>query len=240
MSYDEMIDEFEKIYQNVKATSMNNIQEARYRSYLIKNKHKTNVFFKPRHIKIDEISSLYVIPFAHSWSIYKKIGLRFVSFLTYLTDNGLCMMRRTVTKDTGEYDYSFYTSHFFDRYRERELEGADLEKPQVIYHYVAHNPFEYRDCDNYHYKNEEAAFLATCNTGLACGILVEKAFPLYKTYISRNDLSRNKTEIMKDLDNLHNEEMEDLREFKAAILNDPDWIKDCRDNSYAAVTLVAQ
>ena len=240
MTYNEIIDEFEKIYQNAKDTSMRNIREARYKSYLIKNKHKTNVFFKPRHIKIDEITSLYVIPFAHSWSIYKKIGLRYVSFLTYLTDNGLMMIRRTIMPDSGEYFYSFYTPHFFDRYREREIDGADLEKPDVIYHYVVNNPFEYRDCDNYQYKDEEGAFLATCNTGLACGVIVENNVPLYRTYISRNDLSRNKTEIMKDLDQLHEEGLDDLRFYKKALLANHELLKDSQFNNLAMGTLVTQ
>ena len=58
MSYDEMINEFERIYQNSKKTSMQNIKDAKYRSYLMKNKHRTNVFFKPRRIKIDHTTNL--------------------------------------------------------------------------------------------------------------------------------------------------------------------------------------
>ena len=157
-----------------------------------------------------------------------------------MTDNGLMMIRRTIQKGTGDYFYSFYTPHFFDRYRERELKGADLEKPDVIYHYVVNNPFEYRDSDNYEYKDEKAAFLATCNTGLACGVIVENNVPLYKTYISRNDLSKNKTVIMKDLDHLHKEEIDDLRFYKKALMANPELLKDNHQDNLAMCTLITQ
>lgn len=99
--------------------------------YLFKHKNEENVWFKQLDYKVDHNTTFCVLPFTPGWKAFQRYGGHpYVKvYLIYLTSKGYMLLVRGGEKDD---EYAFFTSHLFDRYRERELRDLSMDKREVI------------------------------------------------------------------------------------------------------------
>ena len=106
--------------------------------YLFKHKNEENVWFKQLDYKVDHNTTFCVLPFTPGWKAFQRYGGHpYVKvYLIYLTSKGYMLLVRGGEKDD---EYAFFTSHLFDRYRERELRDLSMDKREVIKEFFKHN-----------------------------------------------------------------------------------------------------
>ena len=138
------------------------------RRYFIRNKRAENVWFTQLIYKIDDFTTFCVIPYSHGWKEFQKMGNHpYVQvYLLYRNSKGYMLLTRGGVLDN---EYAFFTSHLFDRYRERELYDVSLDKKEVIKEF---------------FKNH----LGITEKGILFGERISDTIMLYKTYIRKDQL----------------------------------------------------
>lgn len=108
--------------------------------YLFKHKNEENVWFKQLDYKVDHNTTFCVLPFTPGWKAFQRYGGHpYVKvYLIYLTSKGYMLLVRGGEKDD---EYAFFTSHLFDRYRERELRDLSMDKREVIKEFFIEKTF---------------------------------------------------------------------------------------------------
>ena len=184
MTFEEIVKEYEKIHNSIYPVRVKDrIDYQGMRRYFIKNKNEENVWFKPLDFKIDRITTFCVIPYSRNWSDFQKIGPLCQVCLIYLTSKGYTLLVRGRVYDN---EYAFYTSHLFDRYRERELQDLSLCKMDVIREFFKRNgnmcglPFPT--------ENNPNNSLEITEKGVLFGEKITDNIRLYKTYIRKDQL----------------------------------------------------
>ena len=128
MNYEEIAREYDKIHDSIFPRSKERIDCQGMRRYLLKHKNEENVWFKQLDYKLDHNTTFCVLPFTPGWKAFQRYGCHpYVKvYLIYLTSKGYMLLVRGGEKDD---EYAFFTSHLFDRYREREL--RDLSRGRL-------------------------------------------------------------------------------------------------------------
>ena len=148
------------------------------RRYFIRNKRAENVWFTQLIYKIDDFTTFCVIPYSHGWKEFQKMGNHpYVQvYLLYRNSKGYMLLTRGGVLDN---EYAFFTSHLFDRYRERELYDVSLDKKEVIKEFFKNNgnicsiPFPTEKLTNNH--------LGITEKGILFGERISDTIMLYKT-----------------------------------------------------------
>ena len=238
MTYQEIIKEYYNIWEEARKTTLNNFDRRPYERFFRKNRKATNVYFKERRIKIDNNTNLYVIPAAPNKAYFDKYGVRFTSFLTYFTSKGQYVVMKGVSRVNGEPDYTFYTPHFFDRYRERYLKNEEMDKVSAVLHFMRNNNQESRHIYHGEYKDYEHHFVGTCDTGMTLGVFVEDKIAIYKTFLPREDLSKKKADTMEGLDEVYKKREDKFENIKQMILSDSKLLNSLRNDPLVAAMLM--
>ena len=155
------------------------------RRYFIRNKRAENVWFTQLIYKINDFTTFCVIPYSHGWKEFQKMGNHpYVQvYLLYRNSKGYMLLTRGGVLDN---EYAFFTSHLFDRYRERELYDVSLDKKEVIKEFFKNNgnicsiPFPTEKLTNNH--------LGITEKGILFGERISDTIMLYKTYIRKDQL----------------------------------------------------
>lgn len=131
MSFEEIIRVYDRIHSSMEERIKDRVDCNKIRRYFIKNKRVENVWFTQLIYKIDDFTTFCVIPYSHGWKEFQKMGNRpYVQvYLLYRNSRGYMLLTRGGVLDN---EYAFFTSHLFDRYRERELYDVSLDKKEVI------------------------------------------------------------------------------------------------------------
>lgn len=190
MSYQEIARRFDMIYDDVNQS----INSQPYRRFFIKNKKATNVTFQPKRRTIDENTYAILVPMSLSYRDFMTNGLKGATYLIYGTSKGKMLVSKGWSCKINAYTYTFYTSHFFDRYRERVLKDLTKPKDEVMMQFFKRNIYSVCEYFNNGYKDAERSFFTVTNEGIALGVCIDSNKLLYKTFIDYDSLSRNKQE----------------------------------------------
>ena len=238
MTYQEIIKEYNNIWDEARKTTLSKLDPRPYQRFFRKNRMATNVYFEKIRIKIDSNTYLYAIPVAPNKAFFDKYSVHYTSFLTYFTSKGQYVAMKGVSRANGEPEFTFYTPHFFDRYRERYLKNAEMEKVDAVMHFMKNNHQESRHIYHGEYKDYEHHFAGTCNTGMTLGVFLEDKIALYKTFLTREDLSKNKTDTMESLDEVYKEREYKFGNLKQMISSDSTLLNSLRNDPFAIAMLM--
>ena len=110
----------------------------KYRKFIMKEaRSEKRIYFKSIEFVTKRKNSCVIQPFSKGWSLYKKRGLSYFVYLRYHRSDGLHAVVFSAVK--GISYYIFYTPHFFDRYKERELKDTSMPKIQAIHEFFKYN-----------------------------------------------------------------------------------------------------
>lgn len=206
MTYDEIACKYNEIYEKVEPRYMAKADCNKMRRFLVKNKKAENVWFKPIKFEIDLSTVFCFLPFALSYKDFQKCGNHpyTLTYMHYIINKGYMVVVRG-----GEYNnnYAFYTSHFFDRYRERELKNLSLEKEIVIMEFFKNNrnfcsrPFPKLDSENY---------IGVTDSGIIFSRKINDNITIYKTFITKEDLKGDQLDAVAEV----GEGLEDLLQYR--------------------------
>lgn len=158
----------------------------RYKRWLMKNgKKDDNYFFKEKNLSLNG-NNYIILPMSKGYNDYKKKGLIGTVGLVYRSKNGfeVCM--------PVEGSYVFFTSHYFDRYRERQLKNTQVSKLDTIAKALRYNSTSCcKDNPSEKYPN---SIFATSEEGVSLGIIDNDGFVVYKTYLPFEMLKTNQTD----------------------------------------------
>lgn len=217
MSYQEIARRFDMIYDELNQS----INLSPYRRFFIKNKKATNVVFQPKKRTIDENTYAILVPMNLSYKDFMKNGLQGATFLVYGTSKGKMLVSKGWSCKINAYTYTFYTSHFFDRYRERVLKDLTRHKDEVMMDYFKRNVYSACEYFNNGYKDSNRSFFTITNEGVALGICIDTNKLLYKTFIDYDSLSRNKQEKSDYLSNMFKEYGGMMEKMRQIISHNP-------------------
>ena len=209
MSYQEIADRFDKIYGNRECL----INQNPYRRFFVKNRKATNVVFTPKKRTVDENSYVLIIPKSSGYKEFMRYGLMCSMYLIYGTRKGKMLVSKEWDSGTNMQHNYFYTSHFFDRYRERVLKDCTLPKDTVMAEYFKRNIETTCKTFENGYKGAERSFLEAMNDGVALGVYIDSCRRLYKTFVDYGSLSKNKQQVLDYMGNRSNEVNEMMREL---------------------------
>lgn len=207
MNYKEVVSQFyqdwhDELCERVKKLSEDN----KYRRYILKQNNNKRIFFNPIEITSRQRNK-YILRFCCKGKTeYKKVGLPFILYMYYHTSKGIYIVVCVPMKSHGIKNHLFtiYTPHFFDRYRERFLKDAHINKIQLINNFLCHNTgAQCLDIENKKYPNSvfcsipDGAILATRyndyilenKTYLTNEQLKEDQLPTYERLSQRLDLN---------------------------------------------------
>lgn len=234
MSFQEIANKYDVIFSDM----MTKFNPSPYHRYLIKNKKATNVIFKTRKRKIDDNSYVLIIPIALSYKDFMEHGMKFSLFLVYGTSKGNMTMSKGWSCKINAHFYAFYTSHFFDRYRERLLKDLSIPKDEVIAEFFKRNTSTATEYFKEGYKDAKKSFFMVAKEGVSLGICVDTNKLLFKTFIDFDSLSKNKQEESNYLGELFKESGEMLEKMRLMMPNNPDDAKAMSaDINYARLLL---
>jgi hypothetical protein len=185
MTYEEIAKEYDKIHRSTLPRVKGKMDCNAMRRYLIKHKDVENVWFEQLNYKIDHNTTFCALPYTPNWKVFQKYNNHpYVQvYLLYLTNKGFMMLTRGGENDC---EYAFYTSHLFDRYRERELQDLHMGKKEVVKEFFKCNgnicsiPFP---TDKYPNNN-----FGITEKGVLFGEKISENIWLYKTYIRKDQL----------------------------------------------------
>ena len=156
----------------------------KYHRFILKNIKPDQFYDLGRREKITNNKNKYIfLFFTHGRKEYKAEGLLRSFRLEYLRKDGIHVAKINVfnTKEV-----TFFTPHFFDRYRERFLEKNfdvdDWTKEDVIDDYFLHNIGEVSRSQN-NPKYPDGIFV-TCDNGVILGVDLGEGLWEYRTFIS--------------------------------------------------------
>lgn len=151
---------------------------------IVRFKPRRKVRYKPTTISTDSGLTFHITPFLLSYKDYKNGGLLFQTYGTFRYRGQMWAIlanNRTYSRLHGfSYEWLFYTSHFFERYRERFLADDTLTVNDAIAMFFRSNlVFCLRDGQN--------DIFAVVPDGVALGSMKEN-ITLFKTFVSKEML----------------------------------------------------
>lgn len=192
MNHKEIIAEYNKdwfseLRDKVEQTLSNN----KYRKYIIKNlKNKKHFYFKPIFIT-SKRGNKYILQIAtKGLKDFKKNGLMFLLYMYYRLKDGIhVVMAYKRTPFCFNSYFTFYTSHLFNRYRERELKDTHISKMATIIECMKwNNTLIHKDIDSEKYPN---SIFCVSPFGVILGIDLGNENRLLKTYLPFKMLKGN-------------------------------------------------
>lgn len=217
MSYQEIARRFDIIYDEVNQS----VNQSPYRRFFIKNKKATNVTFTPKKRTIDENSYAILVPMSLSYKDFMTNGLKGATYLIYGTKNGKMLVSKGWSCKINGFTYAFYTSHFFDRYRERVLQDLSMPKDDAMMEFFRRNIYSACEYFKDGYKGAETSFFTITNEGVALGVCIDSNKLLYKTFIDYGSLSRNKKEESESLSGMFKEYGGMMERMRQVLSSDP-------------------
>ena len=122
-----------------------------------------------------------------------KNNLIWIAYTYYQTRNGYNTVLLS-SIDRGKESFVFYNSHFFDRYRERELKDETLSKPETIKEFFKENSISiHHPLENS--SNPNGIFCVFKNNGVGLGEELSGNCIILKTYISTEMLKEGQVEL---------------------------------------------
>ena len=218
MSYQEIARRFDVIYDDVKRS----INSQPYRRFFIKNKNATNVTFQPKRRTIDENTYAIILPMSLSYKDFMTNGLKGEIYLIYGTRKGRILVSKGWSCKIKAYTYTFYTSHFFDRYRERVLKDLTKPKDEVMIEFFKRNTCSTCEYINDGYKESERSFFTVTNEGVALGVCIDTNKNLYKTFIDYDSLSKNKQKESESLARNFKQYYDMMTKIRQVMSHDPE------------------
>jgi len=155
-----------------------------------RNKSKKNVSFKAICQKVDNNSTLWVIPVCPDYKTFERLRPPTIFYLIFHKDNKLCVLTEAANF-LGERKYNFFTKHLFDRYIERYLSGKvnhQIDFMDAVKHFLEHNPNIVRvPCKMPRYPTNN--YIAATDTGgIITGKEIDSSIMEYKTYYGQEKL----------------------------------------------------
>jgi hypothetical protein len=155
------------------------------RRYCIKNNTTGKKFFKRVDFKHNGLN-FHFTPYTEGKSHFKKHGLNFFSFVTFIMNGRLWAATIRPNEKRVITVTEFYTPHFFDRYIERN--GVDEETiVEVIDKFQKRNVFDH--WDDYEKEGYENNVMITMEEGTAFGTKCE-GYLRFNTFV-RHDMLFN-------------------------------------------------
>lgn len=155
MTYEEIIAEYNKDWFSELGDKVLHIMsDNKYRRYIIKNlREEKHVYFKPIFITSRRGNNYILHISTKGLADFKKNDLMFILYMYYRQKDGIHVaMANRRTSFYSETQFTFYTSHLFDRYRERELKDIHISKMDTIIECMKWNCTLYHksvDCEKY-------------------------------------------------------------------------------------------
>lgn len=232
MTYEEIINEYDKVLEN-HPFGFEDLDLKKIRRFFIKNKNVTNIFMTPITKKIDDNARLYIIPFLTDKKCIENREIHKLQFMIYRTSHGMMVIKKRYRTDLGCSFYTFTSSHFFDRYRERHLKNDQMSKKEVIIDFYKTN---YKGDALYAFPSTEEGgerhFLSSYETGMAIGTMVSDYIFLYKTYIDPSDMTNIKKENLSVLNEMREEERQCNQKIIDAIKREPELYREVKNNQH--------
>ena len=152
------------------------------------------IFFKPIELTSPGGNKYMLLLNSKGRSDYKKGGLLFLLYMYYHRPEGIYAVMRCPKEswNVNEADFTFYTPHLFNRYRERELKDIHKPKMQTIIEFFKNNGTgRYIDVPNAKYDN---SVFFTTTTGVLLGSKLDNGNVLLRTYIAFDMLKGSQTD----------------------------------------------
>jgi len=193
MTHQEIVADFQKILSKHRDKIVAKMDKIVRRFFLQKggrNKSKKEVSFKAISQKVDNNSTLYVIPVCPDYKTFERMRPQTIFFLTFFKDNKLCVLSEAANF-LGERKYNFFTKHLFDRYIERYLSDKvnhKIDLMDAVKHFLEHNPNIVRvPCKMPRYPTNN--YIAATDTGgIITGKEIDSSIMEYKTYYGQEKL----------------------------------------------------
>lgn len=200
MNYQEIAATFKRDFENELANLYQTCfgLRAKYGKYVCQNVGPEQYKFLGKKEYISKNKNKYVFLFCtRGKKQYKQMGIERNYWLEYMRSDGIHAVR--FNHETGR-DFTFYTPHFFDRYRERFLEPQfdieDWTKPDVIEDYFKNNVvFNARPMNDPRYPN---SLFVVSEDGIALGEDIGKGIWEFRTFITFEMLKGNQVNISEE------------------------------------------
>ena len=182
MTYQEIADEFKKDWERSirhKITDCFGMAN-KYRRYILKE-GKTDkwIRFKPIEFTSPRGNNCVIQFVSKGWADYKRNGLIFVLYMYYYKSEGLYAVM--IAGDNFD-EFSFYTPHLFDRYRERKLKDISKPKLQTMFDFFKTNATSrFNRVNNDKYAN---SIFSVCPNGVTLGSEISDKIIENRTYIT--------------------------------------------------------
>ena len=192
MDYKEIIQEYKKDFKEdlvYKITKY--LDEGKYKRFILQNvKSETHYYFKPIFLT-SKRGNKYVLHIStRGWKDFKKNGLLFILYMCYKRKDGIhvVMPNRSMSLNLNN-GFMFYTSHLFDRYREREMKDIHIPKMDAIIECMKWNcTLRFENVENEKHPN---SVFASSPYGVILGTDLCDGNKLLKTYLSFEMLKGN-------------------------------------------------
>lgn len=187
MNHKEIIAEYDKDWKSEMELKVENIlvnTNNTYRRYIMKNlRNEQFFFFKPIFLTSSR-GNKYVLQIStRGWADFKKNNLLFCIYMYYMRNDGIHVVMPNWKSNSCSFDgFVFYTSHLFDRYREREMKDVNIPKMNAIIECIKLNAcFRHKEIVSNKYHNS-IFIVSPC--GVMLGTLLEDGNKIMKTYLT--------------------------------------------------------
>lgn len=187
MNYEEIVAEYNKdwyseIAEKVACIISNNNQK--YRRYIMQNlRSEQHFYFKPIFLTSKRGNNYVLHISTRGWADYKKNNVLFLIYMYYKQKDGIHVVMPNWRRDSYAFDgFIFYTSHLFDRYREREMKDVYIPKMDAVIECMKWNCTT-RHKETFNEKYPNSIFIAS-PYGVMLGTLLDDGNKIMKTYLS--------------------------------------------------------
>lgn len=201
MSYEEIVAEFKKDWETYFPSVIErHLNDNKYRRYMLKQaKDDVPVFFKPIHLTSTRGNKYILHINSKGRTDYKRKGFLFLVYMYFHRPNGIYAVL-LCSNSSWNFDsntYNIYIPHFFDRYRERELQDVHKPKMETIIDFFQNNPTgKYTPVDSNKYKD---SIFFTVPRGVMLGSTYSSTINELRTYITFDMLKGNQINTSEDL-----------------------------------------
>ena len=185
-----------------------------YRRKIISAPADKDIFFEPNRLTSTRGNEYMMQTFSHGKNNFKKYGLFYYDFMYFHRKEGIHVVIDTSNNPVLGHNYSIFIPHFFQRYKERFLNGGELNSFELFVEFFSHN--QTLSVQEIHSDKYENSVYMACDQGIVLGSKINNTLYVMKTFITYDMLKGGQVEISQDLSESLCEVVDINREFGMA------------------------